>query len=182
MPSEVSAWLARQQATRDVVSWAESAASDFAQLWEACPRGDWMLAIAARAHASTDALCLAAAECARSCLYVLPEGAHPARDALDVLEGWARGAQPRAALSAASAAVDQVESDDPAVVAAIEAVRCALGAASDPESAAGAAANAAQAAVYSVGDCAMMPALRESQATSAARVREVIGFAQLRFT
>ena len=45
----LSSWLAARGAQTDVVVWAEAYGDDWASAWSACPRGDWLLALAARA-------------------------------------------------------------------------------------------------------------------------------------
>lgn len=177
----VAAWLEAMQATTDLVMWARPFGADFSAMWATCPRGDWLLAIAARARAPRELLALAATACARTSAYVLPDEAAGALAALDEIEGWARGELPPLDTASLDARIDAFAVDDPAVAAALEAIRCATRTVEDPDAAALAAANAAECAVHSVGDCAMMPALREAQETCAARVRDAIPFAELSF-
>jgi hypothetical protein len=181
VPGSVAAWLDEMHATNDLVAWAAPLGSDFSAMWATCPRGDWMLAIAARAGASREHLALAASACARSSAYVLPDEAAGALAVLDEVEAWARGERPPVDTTSIDERVDAFNPGDPAVATALEAIRSAARSAGDPDAAALAAANAAECAVHSVGDCAMMPALREAQQTCARHVRAAIPFEQLRF-
>jgi hypothetical protein len=157
------------------VTWARDASeADVASLWSACPRGDWLLGIGVRLGAGREALALAAAAAARTALDFMPDGDTRAQRALEVLEAFGRG---ETEADAALAARDQVEAlseqaPDPAVQAAAQAVLAALASVDDPTVAPGAASQAAQAAVFDAGDCAMMAALRFAQEKAATAVRE----------
>jgi hypothetical protein len=165
-----AAWLEAEGAQHDLVSWAASFGDDWAGLWEACPRGDWLLAMAVRRGVPEGARVRAAVRCARLALDVLPDGETRAADGLATVEG---GADAR---SAAIAALEEAgeAAPDPAVQAAFMAVEAALRSVDDPDSAVVAAASAIQATVLDTGECAMMTALTYAQRTSADRVREVI--------
>lgn len=168
-------WLEARGAYRDVVAWAEPAADDWEGAWRACPRGDWLLGIAASVE-STDrrALVRAACACAELALEVVDDG--PARRALDALGAWAGGAEDTVSLDAAQAALEAAfaEALDPAVQASQAAALAALAARHDPREAPAAAAAAVQANVLATGECAMESVLRYAHAQAAERVRAAL--------
>lgn len=174
MSEEVAGWLQANGAHRDVVEWAQSYGADWARAWSECPRGDWMLGIAARRGVPREALVRAAAQCARLALDYGSDDDSRALDAIERAEAFAAGNDEpdarRAAATAVEAAVD--DAPDPSVSAAAMAALAAVRAVELPEEAALAAASAAQAAVLDAGDCAMMSALTYAQRTCADRVRE----------
>jgi hypothetical protein len=170
----VHAWLERAGAQHDVVEWARAYGADFARLWAECPRGDWLLAIAARLGAARPQLVLAAASCARLALaHVSADEARPLA-AVTAAEAYGRSGGDAAACAAAklelAAALDAAA--DAGGGAAIVACMAALDAIDDADAAVNAAAFAAQAAVLDAGDCAMMEALRFTQRRSAQLVRD----------
>jgi len=116
----------------------------------------------------------AAVAVARTATDFLPDGETRPGIAMDAAERWSRGEADEATIAAARGEVEALAANapDPAVNAAAEAVLAALGAVDDPEAAPGAATQAAQAAVFDAGDCAMMPALRFAQEQAANAVRE----------
>lgn len=167
-------------AHHDLVSWAGEHA-DWRGLWEACPRGDWLLAIAARLGAERPVLVRAACACARLALDQLPDDLEAPRRALEAAEGWARG---QGDAGACQLAADRAEESagsagDPAAQAAAMACVAAARSVADPQAAPTAAAAAAQAAVFDAGDCAMMSALRYAQAECAERVRRALPYARM---
>src|SRR6476619_6889105 len=156
----VHAWLQRVGAQHDVVEWAQAYGTDFARLWVECPRGDWLLAIAARIGAARPRLVLAATSCARLALAYVSEGETRPLAAVATAEAYGRGRGDAAACSAAkrelAAALE--EAADAAGGAAIVACMAAVDAIDDADAAVNAAAFAAQAAVLDAGDCAMIEA------------------------
>src|SRR5687768_15552986 len=83
-------WLQRNGAARDVVEWAAPFGADAERAWNECPRGDWLLAIAARANVPLEPLVTAASACARVALdYVDTTEARP-QEAIEAAERWAR--------------------------------------------------------------------------------------------
>lgn len=175
----LAAWLESSGAQHDLVGWARAFSGDSARAWAECPRGDWMLAIAARAGVARPRVVEAACECARVALTYVGDGDAAAERAIAAAERWARegatddlAAAARAACEEASRAADVAP--DPAWRAATIAAVAAASAIDDPDAAAGAAAAAAEAAVYDAGDCAMMPALAYTQSQCAKRVRALI--------
>lgn len=175
----VHTWLAQQGAHNDFVAWARAFASDAGALWDACPRGDWLLALATRLRAPTRLLVLAACGCAQNALAHLPPEHAAVAACLEELKAWAVSALPpltteqieamRAALEAARDAAM-----DPAHAEAALAALAALETVGDPAFAASAAAFAAQATMVSAADCAMLEALRFAQHESAETVRAVL--------
>ncbi|MDD9939145.1 MAG: hypothetical protein OXT09_36490 [Myxococcales bacterium] len=169
-------WLAEVDAQNDVVEWARPYEADLPKLWRECPRGDWLLAIAARLGAERNALVSAACRCARLSLAHLPEDEGRPEDGLEAAEAWSTGEGDAEACGEHKDAISQAldEAADPATGAAIIASMSALDAIDDPDAAANAASFAIQAAVLDAGDCAMMEAMRFAQRRSAQLVREAI--------
>lgn len=147
MSETVARWLEAAGAQRDLVQWAEAYGSDWQALWRACPRGDWLLAIAARRGTAREAI-LRAARAVATLALDHAEGeeramleaalAVPSADAADVVEARAaRSVDPahQAALAAVAIAVRGAVQDQPAVAmlvaqaAAMDAADCAMGAA-----------------------------------------------------
>ena len=58
-------------------------------LWDAAPRGDWLLGYAEKAGAPRPVLVRAAAACARPALRFVPEGEDRPRLAVEAAEAWA---------------------------------------------------------------------------------------------
>ncbi len=171
-------WLEEHGAHHDVVSWARPFGAEWERAWRECPRGDWLLGLAARREVDRRALVRAARACAELALEYVPDDEARPRDALAAIERWLGGeddAQARARLAeAVERAID--EAPDPAVAAATTAAFAALRAIDAPDDAAGAAAACVQAAVMDAGECAMMSALGYAQHTCAERVREHVPF------
>lgn len=62
---------------------------DLESVWDVCPRGDWLLWIAAERQTNRASLVLAACECARLSLHL---NKHPSvLTCIKVAEGWCRG-------------------------------------------------------------------------------------------
>ncbi|MFW5925877.1 MAG: hypothetical protein ACOCV4_06900 [Myxococcota bacterium] len=172
-------------AHHDLVDWSR-AATDWRQLWDTCPRGDWLLAIASRAGADHRAVVRAACDCARLALEHAPDGEPAVLEAIETAESWAArpatdptasGAPCEAAAEAAEAAA--ALASDPAAQAAMVAAAAAARSTADPGVAATAAASAAQAAVFDAGECAMMAALGYAQQQCVARVRAALPYASV---
>lgn len=172
----VATWLEREGAHHDVVEWARAFGDDWEAAWTGCPRGDWLLGIAARRAIDRRAIVEAACACARLGLDHVPDDEGRPRAAIEAAEAWARGEDDPAARADARAAVAAAVdgAPDPAVAAAATAALAALCAVDDPAEAAAAPASVVQAAVLDVGDCAMMSAMSYAQRTCADRVREAI--------
>jgi len=183
--AEVWIWLEEQGAHDDVVSWARPYADRWEEAWTECPRGDWLLAIAARAGVSNRRIVKAACDCARFALDYLPEGELRPGAAIDAAAGWAESPEETAATgpkwSALEAQVGAVidTAPDPAVAAAATAALACLRAVDAPEEAPLVVTSAVQAALLDVGDCAMMSAVAYAQSACAERVRAHIGHTSL---
>jgi len=111
-----SAALARLGACEDAVLWAMQQ-PDPEAAWRSCERGDWMLWLTAKLAGppgddSRRPLVLAACECARLVLHLLPVGEDRPRRAIEMAEHWAKGdmtlddARVAAAADAANAAAN----------------------------------------------------------------------------
>ena len=78
------------------------------QAWEQCPRGDWLLWIAARVGVDRKLIVRAACDCARTALKYVPRGEDRPRIAIETAERWCDGTatigEVRAAADAAYAA------------------------------------------------------------------------------
>ena len=101
--------LKRMSACTDAREWAESQPNAYTA-WRTCPRGDWLMWWLSRAGLDRKTLVLAACDCARLVLHLVPDGEDRPRVAIETAEAWARGeatiAQVRiAAAEAASAAM-----------------------------------------------------------------------------
>lgn len=168
-----AALLEARGAHRDLVAWADAFAG-WRELWDACPRGDWLLGMAARLGAADRAVVAGAVACAELALDHL-EGADPrALAALEAARAFAAGRLGAAAsVSAARAAEDlAAETADPVAQAATLAIVAAARAAGSPDVASAAAAQVVQATVFAAGDCAMLAALGWAQRQTARRARE----------
>jgi hypothetical protein len=77
---------------RSFAQWVEARPdSTLDELWDECPRGDWMLWIAARAGCDQRSVVHAACDCAESVLAYIPAGEERPRRAIEVARRWARG-------------------------------------------------------------------------------------------
>jgi hypothetical protein len=180
----ISAWLTREGANNDFVEWARPFGADVGALWRACPRGDWLLALAARLRAPTRALVLAACGCAETALDHVPPEHGEVGDRLAELRAWAESTLPALTVERIESMRGELEAarDAAADAAHAEAVLAALAALEtigDPAFAASAAAFAAQATMVSAADCAMLEALRFAQHQSAETVRATLSEASV---
>jgi hypothetical protein len=179
-PEDAHTWLTRQGAQHDLVEWARAFGADFARLWAECPRGDWLLALAARLGVPREALLAATCGCVRPALEYIPEDELHPLACLDALAACSRGEghdESRAAHRSAqrdSLLSAHGKARDPAEAEALLAFVAALDAVNEPSAAAGAAGFAAHAAMLATSDCAMIEALRYSQRMQADAVRAVI--------
>lgn len=160
--STAAEWLEANGAQHDVVAWARAFGEDWQALWDACPRGDWLLAIGVRRGLDAARL----REATRSVAAL----------ALDHLEGAERDEAARALTSAndvAAAFEARAEaSPDPVHGAALSAVALALRGALDEL--AMVPAMLVQAAALDAADCGMSAAVGYVQRRSAELVRETL--------
>jgi len=61
------------------------------QAWQECPRGDWLLWVAARVKVERRLVVLAACACTRTALKYVPEGEDRPRKAIEAAEAWCQG-------------------------------------------------------------------------------------------
>lgn len=179
MAEVLSDWLARAGAHNDVVVWARAYGADWARAFGECPRGDWMLAVAARLGAEPRSLVLAAAACARTALDAVPPGDTRVLAAIETAERWARGDATAEECAAVASALEALETNDPGYAAAVASAAATAQAVGDPEAASLAASNAAQAALFGAGDCAMMALYSYAQRACAEAVRRHVDLAAL---
>lgn len=177
-------WLARQGAQNDFVEWARPFGADAGALWQACPRGDWLLALATRLRAPVRTLVLAACGCAETALDHVPPEHAEVGERLAELRAWAASTVPALTTERIETMRRELEAArdaaaDPAHAEAVLAALAALETVGDPAFAASAAAFAAHATMVSAADCAMTEALRFAQHQSAETVRAALPRATL---
>lgn len=173
---EAHAWLAREGAQRDLVEWALPFGAHFERLWEACPRGDWLLALAARLNVDRRVLVAAACRCVEPALEYVAEDEPRPLVCLSALYAWSRGEASEADWATHREGLMGAHADarDAAGAEALLAFVAALDAVQDASAAAGAGAFAAHASMLATSDCAMVEALRFAQRMQADAVRAVI--------
>jgi hypothetical protein len=173
--SESLAWLAAEQH------------QTVAAAWDACPRGDWLLWIAARVGVDRRILVLAACDCAEPALVHVPAGEDRPRIAIETTRPWARGEATieevrearraaYAAANAASCAADNAYADAAyaAANAANAAFAFAAAAAADAADAANAAADAAAYAAAAAAAAAAAYAAADARRASRARSADLV--------
>ena len=173
--------LRRLGACFEATQWAESQ-PDAETAWRQCPRGDWLLWIAARVDIDRKLLVRGACACARTALPRVPAGEERPRIAIETAEAWSRGEATiddvlRAARDAftvwnnayaAAVAASAADADSAAHAAA-------YAAAADADVAPCVAADAAYAAADAAADAASAAYARsDSLARSADIVREIL--------
>lgn len=173
------AWLRARGAQADVIDGLTRFAADWPTLWRECPRGDWLLGIAARLGVARADLVRAAIGCARVAADLAAADARvaqPFAHLLDVVDRWTRGdataddvARATNALEAASAGA----SDPSSEAAARAALAVGMGVA-DPDVLASAPAAAAEAQMIASMDCGLEMAMRWAHDKCASAVRAAI--------
>jgi hypothetical protein len=91
--ARVADLFARLPGGRDVaIRWSVPFGDDLGRAWAECPRGDWLLWLAATLGLDAPTVALATADCARFSLSLLPLADHEAslREPLALVERWAR--------------------------------------------------------------------------------------------
>lgn len=169
--------LSKLGACSEAREWAKG--KRLAQSWAECPRGDWMLWLAAKANVDRKVVVLAACACARLALPHVRQGEARPLQAIETAERWARdesGVTLEDVWKASRAAANAAAAAYAAAAAAAYAAYAAY-AAADAAAAAYAAngANAANAAAYAADAAAHAKAL----AQCAALVREHISLEAL---
>jgi hypothetical protein len=170
----VASWLVEAGAQRDVVDWAEQHAESWAAFWENCPRGDWLLAVAARADVPRGAVIRAALACVTVLHPYLPEREEAIDSALALVRENSKLSD--GACDRARSALDELlaRCADPSAHAAVLAIQALLATLEDASSAATFVALTVQAAVMDAGDCGMMQAARYTEHECARLTRESI--------
>ncbi len=173
---DVTAWLRAKGAHHDVVTWATANAPTWSQFWQACPRGDWLLGVAARCGVNVHDVIDAALACVEVLDPYLPAN-EPAIDRALALVRRHRAVvdhvDDRAHIGQEIAAL-QIRCADPSAHAAVMAIAALLLCLDDASAAAVFAASIVQAAVMDAGDCGMMQAARFTEHECARRVRETL--------
>ncbi len=134
-------------------AWVSSQEGTAQEIWDLCPRGDWLLWFAAERGIDNITLARAACLCARTALQYVPGGEDRPRLCIETVERWANG----------EATIQEVRS---ARSAAESAARSAVWSARSAWSASAAAAAAARSAVWSARSAAARSA-RSAAARSA---------------
>ena len=98
------------------------------EAWDACERGDWMLWWYGRVagppgHDSRRPLVLAACECARLALHLVPEGEERPLVAIQTAEAWARGRDGAPSLDEVRSASAAADADASAAYARAETLK-----------------------------------------------------------
>lgn len=181
MSVSLADWLRERGAAQDVLDWAHTFGTDWERAWTTCPRGDWLLAIAARRRVSPVEIVRAAHACADFALEYVPDDEARVREAHHVTEAWLAGQDDPALRARAGEACERAvdEAPDRAAQCAAIAVLAALRAIDEPDDAASAAAAAMQAAAMDAGDCAMLSAMAYAASTCADRVREHVALGSI---
>lgn len=94
------AWLSAHEAQRDVLD-GLSRFTTWESLWNECPRGDWLLAIAERIGVEHTHLVKAAVACAR-----IADPQEQATAMLDLVDGWLAGTVTEEHIARATHALD----------------------------------------------------------------------------
>jgi hypothetical protein len=168
--------LERLGACSEAVKWAKPKKSiDGNKAWRDCPRGDWLLWLAARAGVERKVVALAACACARLALKWVTPGEDRPLKAIETTERWARG-EPGVTLED----VKKVRSAAYAAYAAAAAAAYdAADAAADAADAAAYAADAAAYAAYADAAAAARRARKQMQKDCADAVRAHIPLAAM---
>jgi len=172
--------LEAQGAHNDLVQWAAAHGEDWEALWNGCPRGDWLLAIAARAGVEPMALTRASAAAARVAFEVPLEDTpekQRAEQTLDALEATPEMEDDERRRRMAE--MDALGEDSSIIAMASGAVRAALATAEDPSDAPSAVTFAVQASLLDAGDCALMAVVGYTQKKCADAVRGHIPFSAI---
>jgi hypothetical protein len=84
-------FMLTKRACHEATEWVEQTPGSPQELWESCPRGDWMLWLAAKAGVDRKQIVLAACTCARLALEHVKPGETRPLAAIEAAEKWARG-------------------------------------------------------------------------------------------
>lgn len=110
--------LAALGAPIEMREWA--ADMGFAQIWQECPRGDWLIAVLAAAPLDGKLLTHAAIDCAEPCLIYVRGPTYALRNAIACAKNWIMG---MAGLPLVKLAVQQAGEEENAVVNTVAEMR-----------------------------------------------------------
>ena len=82
-------WLKSKTACSESLTWLGD--RDLETAWAECPRGDWLLWLAAKAGIDRKRLVMTACATAREALQFVPAGEDRPRKAIETAEAWCRG-------------------------------------------------------------------------------------------
>ncbi|MBX3129460.1 MAG: hypothetical protein KF718_22265 [Polyangiaceae bacterium] len=171
--------LAALGAHHDVVTWAAGYGTDFRAAFRECPRGDWLLGVAARRAVPWRRVARAAAACLRVGL----DGRAPPDlllDAAEVADGWACAVVEPGARESTRALLRALEPPDAATAAlASAALLCVELDDGSLDSAALVPALVVEASLAGTIDCAWTSIVRHTQLATASAVREHIDWESL---
>lgn len=111
--AELLTWMHKHTACSGAREWVEeSSATTALEMWETCPRADWLLWCAPRIGIEKKLIVYAACQCARTVLHLVKAGEDRPRIAIETAEAWCRDEatikQVRDAAAAADAAATYV--------------------------------------------------------------------------
>lgn len=173
------AWLRASGAQSDVIDGLARYASDWSTLWSECPRGDWLLGIAARLGVEHVLLVRAAVACAKvtsDLAHADARLAQPFSRVLDVADRWARGGAAADEVARETQALERAMSSagDPVTEAAARAALAVGLGVADRDVLASAPAAAAEAQMMATMDCGLAMAARWAHDKCASAVRAAI--------
>lgn len=173
---DVVGWLVASGAQHDLVSWATQHADAWPQFWQQCPRGDWLLAVAARAGVPQEQLVDAAVACVPVLQPYLPDNEPMIENALALVRDRRSNAPTSAMVESTLRSLNGVLARcvDPAAHAAVMAVHALVESLKEPMAAVSVVVATVQAAVMDAGDCGMIEAARFTEHECARVVRNVI--------
>jgi hypothetical protein len=161
--------IAAMHPCEDARTWLAEFPGTAAQAWLRCPRGDWMLWVAAHAGVERRLVVRAACDCARLALRFVPSGEERPRLAIEAVERWCKGEASQDDVRAAAAASSVYTIA--VAAAAIATTTVAAASSSSVYAAAAAAAEAAAAAYASSSDAAAAVAAAYAYDSAAAQNR-----------
>lgn len=112
----------------EVYTWASQESGSLYNTWRACPRGDWLLWMAAKLGIERKLVVAAACDCAETSLKCVPEGEDRPANAIRVARAWIAGDASIAEVSEARRAAAAAGGGVAAVAAAYAAAMAAAAA------------------------------------------------------
>ena len=171
--TEIKQKLIDLDACREAREWADR--KTLSEIWEQCPRGDWMLWLARRAGVDKRTMTAAKADCAATIKHLMKDPR--SIKALETAQAYGRGEATDDELADAADAADAAAAAAGAAgaaYAAADAAADAADAAADAAAAAAAASAAADAAYDAAADADAYAARKQSQIRTAEIVRSII--------